>query len=205
MVFAPSPSIIILDWFLLYGYADESIRPTVRHNSVNLMWHNGNQWSPPSNNFWTNPTPDRAQRYYVMYVSTWTAHSKWCANCSLYMRSSSAMVSWNNCRWRSYWWHLGDASTTYRGLPVLQALIDALPQPPAVQAVVSDFEAALWLAVRDVFPGVAQRGCEFHFSQAVWRNVQSVGLQSAYAKDDVINRPRLPQDTGAMFPAGRCH
>ena len=72
---------------------------------------------------------------------------------------------------------------------VLQALLYALPQPPAVQAVVSDFEAALWSAVRDVFPGVAQRGCEFHFSQAVWRNGQSVGLQSAYAKDDIINRP----------------
>jgi len=41
---------------------------------------------------------------------------------------------------------------------VLQALLDALPQPPAVQAVVSDFEAALWSAVRDAFPGVAHRG-----------------------------------------------
>ena len=81
---------------------------------------------------------------------------------------------------------------------VLQVLLDALPQPPAVQAVVSDFEAALWLAVRDVFPGVAQRGCAFHFSQAAWRNVQSVGVQSAYVKDDVINRPRLPQDTDAI-------
>jgi len=100
-----------------------------------------------------------------------------------------------------------DISATRRlRIRVLQALLDALPQPPAVQAVVvSDFEAALWSAVRFVFPGVAQCGCEFHFSQAVWRNVQSVGLQSAYAKDDVINRPRLPQDTGAMFPAGRCH
>jgi len=57
---------------------------------------------------------------------------------------------------------------------VLQALLDALPQPPAVQqTVVSDFEAALWSAITDVFPGGAQRGCEFHFSQAVWRNVQS--------------------------------
>jgi len=71
---------------------------------------------------------------------------------------------------------------------VLQALLDALPQPPAVQTVVSDFEAALWSAVRDVFHGVAQLGCEFQISQAVWRNVQSVGLQSAYAKDDVTDR-----------------
>ena len=96
-----------------------------------------------------------------------------------------------------------DISATRRlRIHVLQAL-----HAPAVQTVVSDFKAALeiWSAVRDVFPGVAQRGCEFHFSQAVCRNVQSVGLQSAYAKDDVINRPRLPQDTGAMFFAGRCH
>ena len=106
-----------MDLILLYGYADESVRPSVRHNSVNLMWHIGNQWSPPSNNFWTYPTPDRAQRYYAMYVSTWTAHSSGAravsTTCSLYMHSSSATISWNKCRWRSYWWHLGDASTTY--------------------------------------------------------------------------------------------
>ena len=36
--------------------------------------------------------------------------------------------------------------------------------------------------------GVAKRGCEFYFSQAVCRNVQSVARQSAYAKDDSINR-----------------
>ena len=88
-----------------------------------------------------------------------------------------------------------DISVTRRlRIHVLQALLGALLQHLAVQAVVSDFEAALWSAVKAVFPGVAQRGCTFHFSQAVWRNVQSVGLQSAYAKDDVINRPRLQQD-----------
>jgi len=75
----------------------------------------------------------------------------------------------------------------------LQALLDALPQPPAVQAVVSDIKVALWSAVRDVFPGVAQRGCQLHFSQAVCRNVQLVGLQSAYAKDDGINRRMVPK------------
>ena len=52
----------------------------------------------------------------------------------------------------------------------------------------SDIEAVLWSAVRYVFPGVAQRGCKLHFSQAMCRNVQSVCLQSAYAKDDGINR-----------------
>jgi len=30
------------------------------------------------------------------------------------MSKRFATVNWNKCRWRSYWWHLGDASTTYR-------------------------------------------------------------------------------------------
>jgi len=66
---------------------------------------------------------------------------------------------------------------------------------------VPDFEAAVWSAVRDL-PGVLQRGCAFHFSQAVWRNIQAVGLQRAYTSDERVNRvcrqtmalPLLPAD-----------
>jgi len=71
--------------------------------------------------------------------------------CSMYMRSSNATVSWNKCRWRSYSWHLGDASTTYAFC----------------------------------------KRCSTHC-----RNLRQF-RQSAYAKDDVINRQRLPQDTDA--------
>ena len=74
----------------------------------------------------------------------------------------------------------------YRG--VFEALIAAMPRRPCVQAVVADFEAAVWSAVRHVLPGVTQRGCSFHFSQAIWRSVQNVGLQSAYQTDDRVNR-----------------
>jgi len=85
---------------------------------------------------------------------------------------------------------------------VLTALIKRLPCRPRVQAVVSDFEAAVWKAVGKVLPGVQHRGCAFHFAQSVWRHVQSVGLQSAYTKDDYVNRlcrqtmslPFLPAD-----------
>jgi len=49
---------------------------------------------------------------------------------------------------------------------VFHALIAALPSRPRVQAVVSDFEAAVWSAAREVLPGVLQRGCAFHVSQA---------------------------------------
>ena len=71
---------------------------------------------------------------------------------------------------------------------VFRALIAMLPRRPRVQAVVSDFEAAVWLAAREVLPGVLQRGCAFHFSQAVWRNIQAVGLQCAYTSDERVNR-----------------
>ena len=37
---------------------------------------------------------------------------------------------------------------------VFRALIAMLPRRPRVQAVVSDFEAAVWLAAREVLPGV---------------------------------------------------
>jgi len=67
---------------------------------------------------------------------------------------------------------------------------DATALRPRVQAVVADFELAVWKAVRQVLPGVTQRGCAFHFGQAVWRNIQAVGLQTAY--------------TMLLFVPGRC-
>jgi len=36
-----------------------------------------------------------------------------------------------------------------------------------LRTVVLDFEAALWKAVRKVFPQAGLRGCYFHFTQAV--------------------------------------
>jgi len=77
-----------------------------------------------------------------------------------------------------------------------------MPRRPRVQAVVSDFEAAVWSAIKATLPGVVQRGCSFHFGQAVWRNIQAVGLQTAYASDDGVQRvcrkilalPFLPAD-----------
>jgi len=42
---------------------------------------------------------------------------------------------------------------------VFHALIATLPRRPLVQAVVSDFEVAVWSAIRELLPGVLQRGC----------------------------------------------
>ena len=85
---------------------------------------------------------------------------------------------------------------------VLRAVISILPRRSHVQSIVADFEVAFWQAVKKVLPGVTQRGCAFHFTQGVWRNIQAVGLQVAYTKDETVNRicrktialPFLPAD-----------
>ena len=42
--------------------------------------------------------------------------------------------------------------------------------------------SAEWLAIREVLPGVEIKGCSFHWSQAVWRQVQQVGLAETYRR-----------------------
>ena len=63
---------------------------------------------------------------------------------------------------------------------VLRKVIEVLPRPPAVSQVVSDFERAFWKATAKVLPWVKQRGCAFHWGQAIWRQIQQRGLATAY-------------------------
>ena len=49
--------------------------------------------------------------------------------------------------------------------------------PPKVKEVICDFEAAIWVALRQVFgPDFTIRGCYFHWTQAVERHIQLEGL-----------------------------
>nr|XP_058962092.1 uncharacterized protein LOC131789042 [Pocillopora verrucosa] len=68
---------------------------------------------------------------------------------------------------------------------VLQNLVHLMPQL-SVRQVTVDFEKAIWSAIREVLPTVKIQGCVFHWTQAVWRKVQELGLQRAYMDDDSV-------------------
>lgn len=62
-------------------------------------------------------------------------------------------------------------------LQVLRFIDHQLPETIALEGFVADFEAALWKALKDRFPGTPIQGCVFHWTQAVFRKVQEHGLQ----------------------------
>ena len=55
-----------------------------------------------------------------------------------------------------------------------------------MKKVVLDFEAADWKACRKVVTSNIQ-GCCFHWTQAIWRNVQKLGLATAYADNAAVH------------------
>ena len=44
----------------------------------------------------------------------------------------------------------------------------------------ADYELALVQSLQICFPHCVFKGCYYHFSQAIWRKVQNLGLASAY-------------------------
>ena len=61
-----------------------------------------------------------------------------------------------------------------------------LPFPPARFHL--DYEASALLAIVETFPAVEVKGCNFHYTQAIWRKVQETGLTSFYKNDPVVKR-----------------
>ncbi len=83
-----------------------------------------------------------------------------------------------------------------------RALLDQLPPDIRVSAITADFEAAMWRAVAQVLPHVQMLGCVFHFTQAVWRKIQALGLQESYYRKNatydfckkLVALPFLPKE-----------
>ena len=65
-----------------------------------------------------------------------------------------------------------------------------------------DFEVAMCQALSSVLPQVTTSGCLFHWSQAVWRKAQELGLQVLYHREDntykyihkLLSIPYLPAE-----------
>lgn len=62
---------------------------------------------------------------------------------------------------------------------VLKAILEVTGECN-VEKLVMDFEMALWSAVRTLLPMAELQGCSFHWNQAIWRKVQSLGLAVPY-------------------------
>ena len=58
---------------------------------------------------------------------------------------------------------------------VLKKIIKLLPRQPAVKEFVVDFEQGVWKAVQNLILNATIKGCSFHWVQAIWRHVQSLG------------------------------
>ena len=51
-----------------------------------------------------------------------------------------------------------------------------------------DFEEAMMLAIKSNFPSSIIKGCLFHFTKAIWRNCQRIGLASHYREDQLVRK-----------------
>ena len=69
---------------------------------------------------------------------------------------------------------------------VLEAIRNLLPDEINLQCIFADFEAALWRAVEQVFYDAQIQGFVFHWTQAIWRKVQDLGLTTVYKSDDAV-------------------
>ncbi|CAF1516016.1 unnamed protein product [Rotaria sordida] len=52
------------------------------------------------------------------------------------------------------------------------------------ESIMTDFETGTIKSVREMLPNVLHKGCLFHFSQAIWRQVQQKGLVTKYREDE---------------------
>ena len=67
--------------------------------------------------------------------------------------------------------------------------------------VMMDFEAAPISAVKELYPNCSISGCNFHFSQCLWRKVQKAGLSVQYTeKDSVVREYMRPVAALAHLP-----
>ena len=85
-------------------------------------------------------------------------------------------------------------------IAVFKELVKAVGGEPKIEEAVLDFEPAAWLALHAVFPEVERYGCVFHYSQAIYKHVQKIGLSIPYKTDQETRRLIKTLFTLPMLP-----
>ena len=70
---------------------------------------------------------------------------------------------------------------------VIIHLLECLQAQPIVTHVMADYELSPWQAFWQVLPQCKMSGCLFYFCQAIYRNIQLLGLVRRYLDDPVVN------------------
>jgi len=71
-------------------------------------------------------------------------------------------------------------ATYYQVFNILWETVSKLGSILNPQIIISDFESGLIEAVGMQYPNALHSGCHIHFTQAVWRKMQELGLSIAY-------------------------
>ncbi|XP_024944982.1 uncharacterized protein LOC112494979 isoform X2 [Cephus cinctus] len=82
--------------------------------------------------------------------------------------------------------YVSSSSKTTQSYRATLEQIKALKRKLNPKTVMCDFELSFIDAVKEVFTNTDVQGCFFHFSQCVWRHVQSTGLQQKYKTSAVF-------------------
>ncbi|XP_021350006.1 uncharacterized protein LOC110448202 [Mizuhopecten yessoensis] len=71
--------------------------------------------------------------------------------------------------------------------PAILSYLLSLISEFRLERCVVDYEAGLWQAIRHRFSNVKIQGCAFHWTQAVFRKVQELGLKKAYEERSKVH------------------
>ena len=69
-------------------------------------------------------------------------------------------------------------------ITVFKELLKAMPGDVALEEAILDFEQATWLGLQNVFPDIDIFGYHFHYTHAIYKKVQKLGLGGEYQKDE---------------------
>ncbi|CAF3034371.1 unnamed protein product, partial [Rotaria sp. Silwood2] len=77
--------------------------------------------------------------------------------------------------------------STYQQLfQVLKDMAASMNRIFKPERIISDFESSLVSIIPAEFPQAVHQGCYFHYTQAIYRRIQSLGLSTAYSQDEEI-------------------